>query len=80
MAGYSGTPLQKKLGIEPGFRVTLTGMPIEVSRELKSALKRCTSTPSGSVDYAHLFVKRLADLSPARRSVGAPCPAGNVVG
>ena len=33
MAGYSGTPLPKKLGIKEGLRVTLIEAPIEVRKE-----------------------------------------------
>jgi hypothetical protein len=65
MAGYSGTPLGKKLGLQPGARVYLTGMPSEVRRELQPTLEHCTSTRGGSLDYAHLFVERLEGLSPA---------------
>lgn len=33
-AGYSGTPLVKKLGIKPGMRVAVTGAPQGFRREL----------------------------------------------
>ena len=33
-AGYSGTPLVKKLGIKPGMRLTLTGAPRGFRQEL----------------------------------------------
>lgn len=33
-AGYSGTPLVKKLGIKPGMRLTLAGAPRGFRREL----------------------------------------------
>jgi len=34
MAGYSGTPLNRKLGIKPGFRVALPGAPEGFSETL----------------------------------------------
>lgn len=34
MAGYSGTPLAKKLGIKPGFRVKTKGAPTNYARLL----------------------------------------------
>jgi len=34
MAGYSGTPLLKKLGVKPGFRVALVGAPKNFKEEL----------------------------------------------
>ena len=33
-AGYSGTPLVKKLGIKPGFRIKTAGMPPALPRLL----------------------------------------------
>lgn len=34
MAGYSGTPLLKKLGVKPGFRIALVGAPRNFKEEL----------------------------------------------
>jgi hypothetical protein len=41
MAGYSGTPLAKKLGIKPDFRALLVDVPAEVRSELRVALSQC---------------------------------------
>ena len=38
VAGYSGTPLAKKLGIKPGMRAFLRGAPADVVADLKPAL------------------------------------------
>jgi hypothetical protein len=62
MAGYSGTPLSKKLGIKELFRVALVQMPADVKSELKDALVSCKPTTRGPIDYVHLFVKSQADL------------------
>jgi hypothetical protein len=62
MAGYSGTPLPKKLGIKEQFRVTLLDLPGEVKAELKSALTSCKVAKDGPVDFAMIFVKAAADL------------------
>lgn len=61
MAGYSGTPLVKKLGIKENFRTRLVAMPDEVREELKSALAGCAEAKS-ALDFAMLFVTRQADL------------------
>ena len=61
-AGYSGTPLPKKLGIKPGFRVALLDMPAEVHAELNSALSSCTPVTTGATDFAMVFVKTQAAL------------------
>jgi len=60
-AGYSGTPLPKKLGFKPGFRAAFHQMPAEVKAELKSALAEC-SNGTGELDLAIAFVKSQAEL------------------
>jgi hypothetical protein len=62
MAGYSGTPLPKKLGIKDGLRVRLDGAPADVLAELKTALTACRSAKNGEFDFAMLFVKSQAEL------------------
>ena len=61
MAGYSGTPLPKKLGIKEQSRVALLGMPADVKNELKASLKSCR-TGGEPIDVAMLFVKSTAEL------------------
>jgi hypothetical protein len=62
MAGYSGTPLPKKLGIKENFRVALVEMPAEVRADLKEALAGCTIVRDGALDFAIVFVTKQADL------------------
>jgi hypothetical protein len=61
-AGYSGTPLPKKLGIKDGFRISMHKLPADVKAELKEALNACKASKSGPFDYVHLFVKTQADM------------------
>ncbi|MBZ5718976.1 MAG: DUF3052 domain-containing protein [Acidobacteriia bacterium] len=61
MAGYSGTPLPKKLGIKEQFRVALLAMPVEVTAELKDALANCCAA-TNNLDFAMLFVKTQSEL------------------
>jgi hypothetical protein len=63
MAGYSGTPLPKKLGIKEGFRVVLLDLPPDVKAELKGALSSCRVSKGGPVDFAMVFVKSASDLN-----------------
>ncbi|MGZ3684447.1 MAG: DUF3052 domain-containing protein [Bdellovibrionota bacterium] len=58
MAGYSGTPLGKKLGIKPGSRAHLHGMTPSVRKELAGdlALVRILKAPGADVDFIHAFV------------------------
>jgi Protein of unknown function (DUF3052) len=64
MAGYSGTPLPKKLGIKEGFRAALFNAPANVKRELKDSLAACQigRDGRGPLDFAILFVKNQAEL------------------
>ena len=63
MAGYSGTPLVKKLGIKPCARVQFLNRPggFDVS-ELATEAK---TVRAGDVDFALLFVKSAAELKKA---------------
>jgi len=65
MAGYSGTPLAKKLGIKDKFRVRLLESPAEVRKELKPALAQCelVNDGKGQVDFAMMFTKSSSHLS-----------------
>ena len=64
MPGYSGTPLPKKLGIKPGFRVRLANAPAEVRAELREALARCDAVKQeDALDFAMIFSKSRAELT-----------------
>jgi hypothetical protein len=63
-AGYSGTPLAKKLGFKPGMKVLLTDMPQTVRDEIAG---NCVglievSAPSDGFFAAHLFTTERAVL------------------
>lgn len=64
MAGYSGTPLIKKLGIKAGFRVALVHSPPGFKRELGSLPNkaRFTSAASKPLDVILAFVRSEAEL------------------
>ena len=79
MAGYSGTPLPKKLGIKPKLRVALLGIPDDVKAELQSALRDCEIADGkrSELDFAMLFVQSQAALKKSFSSVaGQLAPAG----
>jgi hypothetical protein len=64
-AGYSGTPLAKKLGISAGDRVLVIGAPGNY-RALFDALPERVSfvrSATAAVNLAHLFVTRRDDLA-----------------
>ena len=68
MPGYSGTPLPKKLGIKPGFRVYLSNAPAEVQAELRDSFAECevaneAEKNSDGIDFSMLFTKSRPELS-----------------
>ena len=65
MAGYSGTPLAKKLGIQEGHRVVLLDAPTGFASTLEPLppVKLEHKLPrSGEVDVAVVFVTKKSDL------------------
>jgi hypothetical protein len=69
MAGYSGTPLPKKLGIKVGHRVAFIGAPTTFDATLGAPLEGVTvaralraSRDAHVFDVIVLFAKALADL------------------
>lgn len=64
-AGYSGTPLAKKLGLKPGSIVLTIGAPGDYRDWLAPVPKDVTfvaKPPKTGSDVVHLFVTSLADL------------------
>ena len=59
MAGYSQTPLLKKLGIKPGFRIFVYGAPAQYFDWLSPLPDDIDVSQriSGQFDFIHLFVK-----------------------
>jgi len=65
MAGYSGTPLIRKLGIRPGMRVAFIDPPGTLARELGPLPEGCRSVVprgNGGADYIHVFCSTVASL------------------
>jgi len=60
MAGYSGTPLQKKLGIKPGFQIRVLNPPVaywEWISPLPKDVKVRKTAADPEIDFIHLFVR-----------------------
>ena len=64
MAGYSGKPLVKKLGIKEGFRVAFVGAPGDFNNDLGPlpANVITIARPQKAMDFVLLFTKSAADL------------------
>ena len=63
MAGYSGTPLGKKLGIKPGATLLLEGAPADYPAEGTTLASKL----SERVDLIHIFTKSAAELDAGLR-------------
>ncbi|HEX9189733.1 MAG TPA: DUF3052 family protein [Vicinamibacteria bacterium] len=79
MAGYSGTPLPKKLGIKPGSAVALLGAPSGFEKEALGSLPEgaCVRGDTRSAfNVGLLFVRSKADLAhrfpAAAKAMGDP--------
>ena len=64
MAGYSGTPLVKKLGIKPGQRIALLSGPPGYGKTLGSLPEQvtCTEQLDAKLDFIQLFATTQKDL------------------
>lgn len=71
MAGYSTTPLEKKLGIKEGFQIDVIGAPPYYSELFESFPAVAEADAGAPKDFIHLFTKsekELAELMPALRA------------
>ncbi len=68
-AGYSGTPLAKKLSLRDGLRTWWEDMPASVRAEIDEAgfALDLLPAPVGPIDAAHVFVRERAALEDAVR-------------
>jgi hypothetical protein len=79
MAGYSGTPLIKKLGIKPGHCVTFIGAPKDYAATLGKLPPEVlvSRRPNGTLDFIQLFVRDRSELqSELPRAQRALAPDG----
>ncbi len=70
-AGYSGTPLAKKLGIGTGHRVWLAQAPANYKTLIAPLPDGVTfvAKPSSSTDMAHVFTSKRRELEKTLRSL-----------
>src|SRR5688500_6066691 len=62
MAGYSKTPLIKKLGIKPDAKILFVNEPASFYRELGSLPESVKTNGQSIFDYIHFFTKERRDL------------------
>ncbi len=79
MAGYSGTPLPKKLGIKENHRLTLVGAPAGFERTLGKLPPGVRIVKKGGFDVAVAFCTRVSQLEKNLVSLKARMdPAGGL--
>ena len=61
-AGYSGTPLLKKLGIKPGWKIRLIGAPADYFRWLEADLSGQVCPAREVPDFVHLFAASVKEF------------------
>lgn len=73
MAGYSGTPLVKKLGIKPGYRIRVVDAPCAYEEIVGPLPEEVTLTArsSGNLHMVHVFVREARQLSATLKKLGA---------
>lgn len=81
MAGYSGTPLAKKLGIKVGSRIYAHGAPSNYKKLLAPLPDGVAilARMSAGTDIAHVFATRRADLAPAIKAVLGKMPQDGAI-
>ena len=67
MAGYSTSPLEKKLGVKPEFDVAFVNAPENFVKQLNlpSGVNIRSISKSKELDFIHVFVKRQKALTTA---------------
>ncbi len=62
-AGYSGTPLAKKLSLKPDLRAWWDGIPDSVAAEIGASGVIRLAAPEAPIDAAHIFVTDRATMT-----------------
>jgi hypothetical protein len=64
-AGYSGTPLVKKLGIKPGFKIAILNPPAHYRQLIGELPESVTIVDdlNGPLDFIHFFTRQSAELA-----------------
>ena len=70
-AGYSGTPLAKKLSLKPGMRTWWDGMPDAVRDEIarEGLALDLLDRPEAPIEAAHIFVTLRAEMEDKLRAL-----------
>jgi hypothetical protein len=78
IAGYSGTPLVKKLGIQPEMKVLLVNPPADYNQLLETDI-RPQVVKSGKADFVHLFAVKRSELEKQFQSLIRQLPPTAII-
>ena len=73
LAGYSGTPLLKKLGIKPEMKVLLVNEPVDYFKLLEADIKTQLCKNNETPDLIHLFVKSEKEFELEMKKIKSYC-------
>jgi hypothetical protein len=65
VAGYSGTPLLKKLGIKENMKILLMNAPDLYTNWLETDIKKQLATKKDTPDFVHVFAKNYSEFQRA---------------
>ena len=72
-AGYSGTPLMKKLGIKPEMKVFLINKPDDYYKLLEADIADQLINKNDTPDFIHLFVKNAKEFETEMKKLKPAC-------
>ena len=72
-AGYSGTPLIKKLGIKPEMKVLLINKPYDYYKLLEADISDQSIKKNDTPDFVHLFVKNVKEFETEMKKLKPVC-------
>jgi hypothetical protein len=72
-AGYSGTPLLKKLGIKPAMKVLLINQPNDYYDLLETNISDQLCKKNENPDLVHLFVRTSKEFETEMKKLKAVC-------
>ncbi|MBK7292069.1 MAG: DUF3052 domain-containing protein [Chitinophagaceae bacterium] len=78
-AGYSGTPLIKKLGIKPTMKISLINQPDNYYELLSTDLADQLVTGNETPDFVHLFVKSNKEFESAMKKLKSVCKKNTAI-
>lgn len=72
-AGYSGTPLMKKLGIKPEMKVLMINRPADYYKLLEADISDQSARKNEVPDLVHLFVKNTKEFEAEMKKLQPTC-------